>query len=70
MLKQLPLSLSPLIPPHPKCLSLHSLIPFNANIPTLLPSHSLTITTTSGTVDTISIHNVSINSEPLYNDIS
>ncbi|MED6183888.1 hypothetical protein PIB30_042043 [Stylosanthes scabra] len=71
MLEQPPLSL---LRYHllPNAFPLHSLIslPFGANIPTLLPSHSLTITTTSGAADTLSINNVTVNSEPLYSDVS
>ncbi|XP_014519826.1 putative fasciclin-like arabinogalactan protein 20 [Vigna radiata var. radiata] len=45
----------------PHAFSLHSLtsLPFGASIPTLLPNHSLTITTTSPTI-TISINNVTL----------
>ncbi|KAL1317933.1 hypothetical protein HN51_070162 [Arachis hypogaea] len=56
----------------PNAFSFHSLIslPFGANIPTLLPSHSLTVTTTTDSADSLSINNVTVNSEPLYRDAS
>ncbi|KAG4991321.1 hypothetical protein AAZX31_09G111100 [Glycine max] len=50
----------------PHAFSLHSLtsLPFGASIPTLLPSHSLTVTTTNP--HSISINNVSLNTTPIF----
>ncbi|KAK7310083.1 hypothetical protein RJT34_07330 [Clitoria ternatea] len=50
----------------PRAFSLHSLtsLPFGASIPTLLPNHSLTVTTT--TPRHLSINNVTVNPSPIF----
>ncbi|OIW21041.1 hypothetical protein TanjilG_28388 [Lupinus angustifolius] len=58
----------------PHAFSLHSLtsLPFGASIPTLLPSHSLTVTTDHRHRHRhhirLSINNVTVNPSPVYND--
>ncbi|CAJ1932502.1 unnamed protein product [Sphenostylis stenocarpa] len=51
----------------PHAFSLHSLtsLPFGASIPTLLPNHSLTITTPTPTT-TISINNITLTPSPIF----
>ncbi|XP_061375045.1 putative fasciclin-like arabinogalactan protein 20 [Gastrolobium bilobum] len=53
----------------PHAFSLHSIssLPYGANIATLLPGHSLTVTT-SHSDDRVSINNVTVNPSPIFDD--